>query len=310
MHPQSAALPWQVHEVSVRYGEVVALDRVSLSVSPGRILGLLGPNGAGKTTLLEASVGLRPLTRGQIHIHGVPADRLPATVRGRVGMAFQDWGVPPWTPVETAVRDRARLYRNPADVPALLTSLQLSDVAGQSIRRLSGGQQRRVATALALVGRPDLAFLDEPAAGLDPHARLELRQVLRAAADAGMAIVMSSHIGEDLEVICDDIAILDRGQVRVHTSVQDLLGTQECVTFSAAPHAPIDLLLAALPARSAARELAHGRYQVTPPAGAIDPLLLSTITAWASAHGQPVRDVRIGVPSLTDHYLALTGNAA
>ena len=304
---QADEVVWQADEVHVRWGPMAALDGVSLTARAGRILGLLGPNGAGKTTLLEASVGLRPLTRGRIQVFGHDAHALPTRVRAQIGLALQDWGVAPWTRVEHSVRDRAALYRDPAPVADLMRALDLTDVARQPVRRLSGGQQRRLATALALVGRPRLAILDEPAAGLDPQGRLAMRSVLRELADSGTAIVLSSHIGEDVEAIGDDIAVLHRGRVMAHAPLTEFVGTSECVTFSAAPHASVDSLASALSANDTIDVLAPGRIRITPATGRVDPLLLGTITAWASAHGQPLREMRIGTPSLTDHYLALTG---
>ena len=300
--------PWQVDNVDIRYGSVVALRSVSVSLAPGRILGLLGANGAGKTTLLEASVGLRSLSHGQIHVLGESVRSLSSETRARLGIALQDWGIAPWTRVDHALQDRARLYRTPAPVADLLDGLALGEVAARPIRRLSGGQQRRVATALALIGRPDLAFLDEPASGLDPHARIHVRDLLRSCADGGMSIVLSSHVGEDLEAICDDIAVLHHGRLLLHAPLADVIGPRECVTFSAAAHASLQPLQSALAPTVTVEVIAPGRFQVTPHNGHVDPQILSAITSWASAHGHPVRDMRIGSPSLTDRYLALTGS--
>ncbi|PRY61582.1 ABC-2 type transport system ATP-binding protein [Knoellia remsis] len=193
-------------------GGVRAVDDASWSAARGEVTTVLGPNGAGKTTTIECLEGLQPVSAGSVRVLGTDPWRASADHRARVGVMLQDGGLPVTTTPQRLLRHLASLYAVPADLAELTARLDLGRVANRSIRRLSGGERQRVALAAALVGRPEVAFLDEPTAGLDPHARLEVWDLVRECArDA--AVVVTTHSFEEAERIADTVVIMARGRV-------------------------------------------------------------------------------------------------
>jgi ABC-2 type transport system ATP-binding protein len=193
-------------------GAVRAVDDASWSAQCGAVTAVLGPNGAGKTTTMECLEGLQRPTAGTARVLGVDPWRAPAEHRARVGVMLQDGGLPVTTTARRLLCHVARLHQHPADVGALMTRLELDRVGDRSIRRLSGGERQRVALAAALVGRPDVAFLDEPTAGLDPHARLEVWELVRETARSA-AVVVTTHSFEEAERLADHVVIMNAGRV-------------------------------------------------------------------------------------------------
>jgi ABC-2 type transport system ATP-binding protein len=205
-----------------RYGDVVALDRVCVDVHAGEIVGLLGPNGAGKSTLLNLLVGLRRPTSGRVELFGGdPAD--PA-FRRHVGVTPQETGLPPTLRVAEVVDFVARHYPNPTDRDEILARFGLSDLARRQAGGLSGGQRRRLAVALAFVGRPRLVLLDEPTTGLDVAARRSLWDAIRAFGNDGGTVLLTSHYLEEVEALADRVVVLGGGRVLVDDSVQAVRG--------------------------------------------------------------------------------------
>jgi ABC-2 type transport system ATP-binding protein len=196
-----------------RFGARVALDGLDLDVPPGAVTALLGPNGAGKTTAVECCTGLRRADAGTVRLLGTPVDgRLPAALRARVGVALQDGGLPAAARPLALLRHLARLHARPADVDALAARLGVDGFARTPVRRLSGGQRRRLAVAAALVGRPDLVFLDEPAPGLDVPGRAEVAALVRDLAAAGVAVVLTTHDLEEAERLADHVVVVVAGR--------------------------------------------------------------------------------------------------
>lgn len=202
-------------------GAVRAVDDASWSADSGAVTAVLGPNGAGKTTTMECLEGLQRPTAGTARVLGTDPWRASAEHRARVGVMLQDGGLPVTTTGERLLHHVARLHGSPADVAGLISRLDLTRVAGRSIRRLSGGERQRVALAAALVGRPDVAFLDEPTAGLDPHARLEVWDLVRETA-AVAAVVVTTHSFEEAERIADHVVIMNGGKVVAQGSLDDV----------------------------------------------------------------------------------------
>lgn len=204
----------RVDGLSKRYGEVLAVDRVDLEVRRGECFGILGPNGAGKTTAVEMIEGLRRPDAGTISVLGEsPWPRNPALLP-RIGVKLQAASfIDKLTAVEQ-LRVYARIYDVPFDrVAEVLDRVGLGEMANVRADRLSGGQQQRLSTACALIGDPELLFLDEPSAGLDPGARRGLWAVIEQAKEAGKTIVLTTHYMEEAEYLCDRVAIMDRGRV-------------------------------------------------------------------------------------------------
>lgn len=201
-----------VEDLRRTFGEVVAVDGATWGADPGRITCVLGPNGAGKTTTIECLEGLQRPDAGRCRVLGTDPWRADAAHRSRVGVMLQDGGLPQSASADRLLSHLTRLYtRHRAG--DLRERLGIAPFARTPVRRLSGGQRQRVALAAALLGDPEVAFLDEPTAGLDPHARLDVWDLLRERADEGVTLVVTTHGFEEAERLADRVVILDRGRV-------------------------------------------------------------------------------------------------
>ncbi len=225
-----------VENLSKRFGTVLAVDAMSWSASAGRITAVLGPNGAGKTTTMECLEGLQRPDSGTARVLGVDPWRAPDTHRARVGVMLQDGGLPNQATPTRTLRHLANLYADPLPLQPLLTRLGIDAFAQTTVRRLSGGQKQRVALAAALIGNPQVLFLDEPTAGLDPHARLDVWDLIREHRDRGTAVVVTTHSFEEAEKLADHVVIIAQGRVVGDGSLAELTrqsgGRLEDVYFS------------------------------------------------------------------------------
>lgn len=204
--------------VSVRglkksYGPVDAVRGVSLNIREGEVFGLLGPNGAGKTTLLECIVGLRVPDEGDITVAGVDATRQARDVQQRIGVMLQSTALQDKITPREALQLFAAFYRNAADPAELLELFSLTDKADATFDTLSGGQRQRLALAVAVVNRPEMLFLDEPTAGLDPQSRRELRDEIARLQKDGRTVLLTTHDVDEAERLCDRVAIMDGGEI-------------------------------------------------------------------------------------------------
>ncbi len=197
--------------VTKHYGKVLALDAVDLDVHAGEVLALLGPNGAGKTTALALLMGLRGADKGRVELFG--GDPRDAGNRRRLGVMLQIGQMPDNLTVAEHVRSFSGYYPNPRPLPETLELAGLSDLAGRRYGALSGGQQRRVQFALAICGRPQLLFVDEPTTGLDVTARRDFWTVLRGMASEGVGIVLTTHYLEEADALAERIVLLHRGSI-------------------------------------------------------------------------------------------------
>ena len=199
------------------FGSVRAVDGMTWSARRGRITTVLGPNGAGKTTAIGCLLGLLRPDEGSVRVLGTDPWQPDAEHRARVGVMLQDGGLPNTSGARRLLTHLARLYEHPEPPEAvaqrLIDRLGIEPFARTPVRRLSGGQRQHVALAAALVGRPEVAFLDEPTAGLDPHARLATWQLLRSLRDEGVTIVVTTHSFEEAERLADDVVIVCAGRV-------------------------------------------------------------------------------------------------
>jgi ABC-2 type transport system ATP-binding protein len=203
----------EVTDLRKRYGSRVAVDGVSFTVERGEIFGILGTNGAGKTTTVECLQGLRQADGGTISVLGLdPATDRTALTR-RVGVQLQESRLPAKLRVREALELFASFYPEPADIDVLLDQLDLHDHARSSFGKLSGGQKQRVSIALALVGQPELAILDELTTGLDPHARRETWRLVEGVRATGVTVLLVTHFMDEAERLCDRVAIFDAGRV-------------------------------------------------------------------------------------------------
>ena len=195
------------------YGKRVAVDGVSFGVERGEIFGILGTNGAGKTTTVECLQGLRTADGGTIRVLDLDPVRDREALTRRVGVQLQESQLPAKLKVREALELFASFYPEPADIDELLRALDLTEHAGRYFGKLSGGQKQRVSIALALVGNPEIAILDELTTGLDPHARRDTWRLIERVRDRGVTVLLVTHFMDEVERLCDRIAIFDAGRV-------------------------------------------------------------------------------------------------
>jgi ABC-2 type transport system ATP-binding protein len=209
----SAAPAVTVEHLVKKYGHLVAVNDVSLSIHEGEIFGVIGPNGAGKTTTVECISGLRAPDSGSIIVYGLSPQKDRNRMREFVGVQLQESALPPRLRVGEAVRLFASFYSNPVDPDQLLESLGIKQFANSSFKSLSGGQKQRLSIALALVGNPRLAILDELTTGLDPEARRETWSLIERMRDRGVTVILVTHFMDEAEKLCDRLALINHGIV-------------------------------------------------------------------------------------------------
>ncbi|GGS56840.1 ABC transporter ATP-binding protein [Planobispora rosea] len=292
----------EIIDLVKRYGPTTAIDGLSLRAARGAVTAILGPNGAGKTSTIEICEGFRRADGGTVSVLGLDPSR--PELRPRVGVMLQAGGVPPAMRCGEWLRLVARFHARPLDPEALLDRLGLVEHARTPYRRLSGGQQQRVSLAAAVIGRPELVFLDEPTAGLDPQARHACWDLVGELRAAGVSVVLTTHHMDEAEKLSDHVVIIDRGTVVAEGTPAALTGAERQLRFRARPALTLDELLNALPAGSSAKESPAGHYIIE---GQVGPELLATVTAWCAAEGVTADDLSIERRTLEDVFLELTG---
>ena len=295
----------EVHELVVRYGSLVAVDRLSFVASEGELVALLGPNGAGKTSTVEALEGYRRPADGSVRVLGLDPVREHASLTSRIGVMLQSGGVYPGIRPLEVLRLFAAFYDDPLDPDEVLSMVGLSSVASTVWRRLSGGEQQRLSLGLALIGRPAVAFLDEPTAGIDPAGRQVVRSLVRQLRDSGVCVLLTTHDLEDAERLADRVLIIDHGRLVASGTPAELMTATagEDIRFGA----PSGLDVASLGARVGAvvEETTPGEYRV---AAAASPAAVAALTAWLAENDLPLADLRAGRQTLEDVFLRLTGS--
>jgi ABC-2 type transport system ATP-binding protein len=290
-----------------RYGATVAVDGLSFSVPRGVVYAVLGPNGAGKTSTIETCEGFRRADGGKVRVLGLDPVRDAAVLRPRVGVMIQAGGAYPGARTAEMLRLTASYSRNPLDPDLLIELLGLTDVARTPVRRLSGGQQQRLSLAMAVVGRPELVFLDEPTAGLDPQARHAVWRIVEALRADGVTTVLTTHHMDEVERLADEVLIVDNGKAVAQGTPAGLTrGEQPALRFRADAELDPVALTAALPDGCVAASAGDG-YLVTGPPSAIGPHLLAAVTAWCADRAVMPSDLQVGRRTLEDVFLDLTG---
>jgi len=297
----------EVAALEKRYGRTTAVDGISFSIASGEVFGLLGPNGAGKTTTVEILEGYRRADAGDVRVLGVDPWRDGTALLPRIGVMLQEGGLYPGVRPLEALQLFASYYDDPDDPERLLQLVGLDDSRQTLVRRMSGGQQQRLSLALALVGKPALLFLDEPTAGMDPHARATTWTMIRELRDHGTTVVLTTHGMDEAEHLCDRVAIIDHGRLVACDTPKELTtrAAADEATFTTVGGLPVDALAERLGLPiGMVREVRPGDYLVDTPA---TPELLAAVTAWLADQGALVSELRAGRRSLEDVFLRLTG---
>ena len=292
----------EVAQVVVRYGATTAVDGVSLTVPRGRVLALLGHNGAGKTSLLQVCEGFRPADGGRCHVLGLDPIRDHDELMPRLGIMLQSGGMYPWATAGELLSLFASFSANPINPDMLIERLGLHKTVKTKYRRLSGGEQQRLSLAVALVGRPELVFLDEPTAGMDTEARHTTWRLIEELRADGVSVLLTTHLLDEAERLADDVVIMREGRVAATGAPAELTAA-----------AGIDLLEVRADAALkpdipfTVTEATPGEYTIT---GTLDAAAIAGVLAWFARAGAQVTAVNTRRRTLEDVYLALTAEKA
>ena len=279
-----------------RYPSVLAVNDVSFDVRAGICFGLLGPNGAGKTTTVEIIEGVTPATAGEVLYYGEPAGE---RFREEVGIQFQNTALQDFLTVRETLEMFRTLYDRRADIDTVLEECSLVDLQDRDNRKLSGGQRQRLLLAVALVNRPRLVFLDEPTTGLDPQARRNFWELVKRIRSDGTTVILTTHYMDEAQVLCDEIAIMDAGQVITR-------GQPEALLRHHYPNVIIEL-----PVEDVSGDLSAIEHRVRAEQGVIE---IPTIDVNGTLrdlalHVHGLNRLRIRQPNLEDLFLDLTGHS-
>ena len=291
----------EVRGLVKRYGAITAVDGLDLTVERGETLVLLGPNGAGKTTTVECLEGYRRPDGGTVRVLGLDPVADARALRPRVGLMLQEGGLYPHVRPEEALRTFAAFYDEPEDPDRLLADLGLEDARGTRFRALSGGQKQRLALALALVGRPEVLFLDEPTAGLDPVARRTTWALLAERTAAGATIVVTTHLLDEAATVADRVAIIDRGRLRLLGTPTELTAGGEgalIVRITPTPDAGLLAQRLGVPVEA----IADGRLRIT---GMGEADLVARLAEHLAQAQARLVDLRVAGGTLEEVYLQL-----
>lgn len=291
----------EVEGLVKRYGALTAVAGLDLTVERGETLALLGPNGAGKTTTVECLEGYRRPDAGSVRVLGLDPIADARQLAPRIGIMLQEGGLYPHVRPAEVLHTFAAFHDDPEDPDALLASLGLDDVRDVRYRSLSGGQKQRLALALALIGRPEVLFLDEPTAGLDPVARRTTWELLAQRTRTGTTILLTTHLLDEAAAVADRVAIVDRGRLRLMGTPAELTaGGDGSVTVRIEP-AP-DATALATHLGVDVRPESGGRLRITALA---TPSLLTALAAFLTEHGGDLADLRASGRTLEEVYLRL-----
>ncbi len=296
----------------MRYGDKVAVDGLSLSVEPHTITAVLGPNGAGKTTTLETCEGYRVPQQGTVRVLGLDPVRDRRALLPRIGVMLQSGGA--WGGVRAVemLRHVARLHAHPVDVDLLVERLGLADCGRTPYRRLSGGQQQRLGLAMAIVGRPELVFVDEPTAGLDPAIRRTVWELLEELRADGVTVVLTTHYMDEAERLADRVHIVDRGTLVASGTPLELtrggsVATIRLVVTEPFPPGAPESLATVLGAGTEVTQLDAVSLRITGPA---DGSTLAKVSRWCEEHDVLPESLTLGQRNLEDVFLDLTALSA
>ena len=281
------------------YGHIAAVRGVDLEVSEGEVFGLLGPNGAGKTTIVEILEGHRQRTSGEVEVLGYDPARNDRRLKERLGIVLQSTGVEPYLTVEEAIELYRGYYPHPRPVDEILQVVGLDEQRTTRVRKLSGGQQRRLDVAVGLAGDPELLFLDEPTTGFDPSARRSAWEVVKNLQSLGKTVFLTTHYMDEAEYLADRVAIIVRGEIVATGASSELAGLDALTTIrfrlpSEEENMPKNIVMT--------HRTADGQLTLQT---ATPTRTLYELTGWANERGLELLELNVSRPSLEDVYLSL-----
>ena len=291
----------EVRGLHKSYGSVEAVRGIDLRVAKGEVFALLGPNGAGKTTTIEILEGYLQRTSGEVSVLGHDPGRNARSLKERIGIVLQTTGVEPYLSVEESIDLFRGYYPHPMPLEEILRATGLTEQRRVRVRRLSGGQQRRLDVAIGLSGDPELLFLDEPTTGFDPSARRGAWEMVRNLKALGKTVVLTTHYMDEAEHLADRVAIIAEGKIVAEGAPGDLAqgGSTTSIRFRVDPgltHLPEDLGAEPLDG--------DGRYAITTDSPTRS---LHRLTGWAMEQGVELEDLSVSRPSLEDLFIAIVG---
>jgi ABC-2 type transport system ATP-binding protein len=291
-----------VSHLAKSYGDVVAVRDVTFDVEKGEVFALLGPNGAGKTTIIEILEGFRDRSGGEAQTLGVdPSDRATQRwLRTRIGVVLQELAVEPFYSVRQVLTRNAGYYPSPRPVDEVIELIGLKEKADQRVKKLSGGQQRRLDVGLGIIGNPELLFLDEPTTGLDPSGRRASWDLIRQLAASGTTVLLTTHYMDEVEALADKVAVLFKAEI-VASGTPTSIGGRDSGTVTIQFSLPEGVSVSDIPAPAPTVEDGIVRTSTD------DELkVLHELTGWALDHGYVLPGLAVTRVSLEDIYLSLT----
>jgi ABC-2 type transport system ATP-binding protein len=294
-----------VRDLRKSYGDFAAVQGIDLAIRPGEIVALLGPNGAGKTTTVEILEGYRKRTAGEVRVLGEDPESAPLLWRDRIGVVLQESEIEPDLTARECLELYAGFHLRPRPVMETLELVGLAEKATVRGSRLSGGQRRRLDVALALIGDPELIFLDEPTTGFDPSARRQAWSVIDGLRSLGKTVLLTTHYMDEAERLADRIVVVAGGRVVAEGTPSTLAGRDSrpaAITFEMPAGYRVETLPEPLSTRASTTD--HGKASLVSDRPLTD---IATLAAWALQRGVEVHDLEVRQPSLEDIYLELTG---
>ncbi len=290
----------EVEGLRKAYGPVQAVNGVSFTVQPGEVFGLLGPNGAGKTTIVEILEGYRRRDGGSVRILGEDPERVGRRLKQRLGLVLQECAVEPYLSVREVIELRRGYYPKPLPASEVIDLVGLGEKADVRVRRLSGGQQRRLDLALALVGDPELIFLDEPTTGFDPSARRNAWEIVRSMRALGKTILLTTHYMDEAQNLTDRVCVVSAGRVL-------RIGTPSSLRSERAMTRIQFVRPGGVPVPEVGDVVVSGEDGLITMTTESPTRVLHELTRWAMEHGIELERLEVTQPSLEDVYLELTG---
>lgn len=294
-----------VENLTVTYGDLTAVDHVSFTAPAGEVTVILGPNGAGKTSTIEVCEGFRRQSSGSVRVLDLDPVADHSQLTHRMGVMLQGGGVYPSARIGDVVAHFCSLYDKGVDPVQLVELVGLASRAKATWRRLSGGEQQRLCLALALAGKPDVVFLDEPTSGVDIDGRDVIRGIIDDLAARGATVVLASHDMAEAERVADNVVMFTAGRVVADGPLTSLLQMRRHLRFTTRPG--VSTVEVAAAAGSPAKDLGAGVYEV---ASEATPQLIGRITAWLTEKNLPLIDINMGQETLEDAYRRVTGAAS